>query len=234
MGLTIHYTLQSDAPTAREARRLVERLHQAASGLPLAELSDVVEFSDDEGSLEDRVGDDNLAWLLTQADFWLIRDDACACVRPLHVIAFASVPGAGSESANFGLCRYPATIEVNGRWISTGLSGWNWRSFCKTQYASNPDDGGLENFVRSHRAVISLLDRARELNLLREVQDESGYWESRNVASITNVVGQWNRQLAGFVGRIKDGSDAAIVAPITGYPDFEHLEADGRGDELDR
>lgn len=230
MGLTIHYSLHADVPTEQAARRLVERLHLAAGELPLVELHDIVEFADDDGPAD--FTSELQSWLQTQSNYWLIREDSCACVRPRHVIAFATIPGPGSEPANFGLCHYPAKVEVDGRSISTGLSGWNWRSFCKTQYASNPEDGGLANFVRSHLAVVRLLDCAQELNFLREVQDESGFWETRDIDALAQVVAQWNRQLAGFVGQIKDGSDAAIVARITGYPNFEHLEAEGRRDEL--
>lgn len=226
MGLTIHYTLHADVPTERAARRLVERLHLAAGDLPLAELHDVVEFSDDDGPAE--FTSELQSWLHTQSHYWLIREDCCACVRPRHVIAFATIPGPGSEPANFGLCHYPAKVEVDGRSISTGLAGWNWRSFCKTQYASNPDDGGQENFVRSHLAVVRLLDCAQELNLLREVQDESRYWETRNTNALVKVVGDWNRQMAGFVGQFQDQIGRNVVAPIKEYPTFEHLEAEGR------
>ena len=31
-------------------------------------------------------------------------------VIPLHIIAFTTVPGDGSEPANFGLCRYPDLV----------------------------------------------------------------------------------------------------------------------------
>ena len=46
------------------------------------------------------------------------------------------------------------------RKIKTGLStGWHYSTFCKTQYASNPDCGGIPNFIRCHLSVIHLLDR---------------------------------------------------------------------------
>ena len=32
--------------------------------------------------------------------------------------------------------------------LKTGLSGWRWSSFCKTQYASNPQCGGVPHFLR--------------------------------------------------------------------------------------
>jgi hypothetical protein len=57
---------------------------------------------------------------------------------------------------------------------------WSWRSFCKTQYASNPQLGGVQGFLRCHLSVIRLLDAAQELGILGEVNDEGGYWERRD------------------------------------------------------
>lgn len=227
MGLTIHYSLRSEARTPNEARRLVERLHQAARDLPFNEVGEVVELAGGETRFEDATGDEGQQWLLVQAVHWLQHEAGVSRLRPEHVIAFSTWPGPGCEAANFGLCRYPATINVAGRPIPTRLPAWHWNSFCKTQYTSNPDAGGVANFVRCHLVVIKLLDRARQLGLLAEVKDEGGFWETRNVASLVKTIGQWNRHMAGLVGRINDWFGGEFVAPITDYPDFEHLEAEG-------
>jgi hypothetical protein len=152
-------------------------------------------------------------------------------VSPSHVIAFATSPGAGCEDANFGLCRYPGIIDVDGRRIRTGLRGWSWQSFCKTQYASNAECGGVENFLRCHLSLIRLLDHAANLGVLDEVSDEGDFWEKRDAEALVKEVGQWNQQLAGFVGKLKDQLGCDFVAPITEYPNFEHLEAKGRDNE---
>ena len=68
------------------------------------------------------------------------------------MIGFEALPGEGSESAGFGLARYPATIEVcdrrqgGTRRMATKLGGWCWSGFCKTEYASKPERGGVANF----------------------------------------------------------------------------------------
>lgn len=228
MGLTIHYSFESDARGADDARRLVEQLHRAACDLPFAEVGDLLEFSGADADAENVDPHDPHRWLLIQSKHLLLRDDHAVLIAPLYVIAFATTPGEGCEDANFGLCRYPATIEFDGGTISTGLDHWHWMSFCKTQYASNPGDGGIENFLRCHLTIIRLLDWARELNMLAEVKDEGGFWEHRNVAKLIQTIGQWNRHLAGFVGQVKDWFGDDFVAPITDYPNFEHLEADDR------
>jgi len=234
MGLTIHYSLHSDSRNPRDARRRVEQLQQAARDLPFDEVRDIVDVSGDDLDWNGMEISEGRRWLLVQATRWFEHEGGFRQVDPLHVIAFSTSPGPGCEAANFGLCRYPPAVEVEGRSVPSNLDGWNWRSFCKTQYASNPEDGGVENFLRCHLTLVKLLDRARELNLLAEVSDEGGFWEHRNVVALAETVGRWNRHLAGFVGRFKDWYGDDIVAPITDYPDFEHLEADGlKGDPGD-
>ena len=43
------------------------------------------------------------------------------------------------------------------RKIKTGLAGWRYSAFCKTQYARA--EYGIPNFIRCHLSVIHLLDR---------------------------------------------------------------------------
>jgi hypothetical protein len=151
------------------------------------------------------------------------------------VIAFSTWPGEGCEPANFGLCRYPAQATVpdlkqpeQTRTVRTHLGGWRWGSFCKTQYASNPEAGGVPNFLRCHLSVIALLDYARTLGILSSVSDEGGFWEKRDAQALAQTVGTWNELIAGVVGQLKDRLGAEFVAEIAKFPDFEHLEAKGR------
>ena len=139
------------------------------------------------------------------------------------------MPAGGTEEANFGLASYPATVEFDNRRIATRLRGWQWHSFCKTQYASKY---GLENFIKGHTNVVRLLDSAKGLGILRSVNDESDYWEHRNLEALAKTVGEWNEMVAAFVGKLDDQlrSGNGSVAPIKDFPDYEHLEARGRGD----
>jgi len=87
----------------------------------------------------------------------------------------------------------------------------------------------VEHFLRCHLSVVRLLDRARELDLLAEVSDEGGYWQDRDVRKLAEQVGEWNAMIAAVAGGIKDALDdpSQVQAPIAGYPNFEHLEAQG-------
>ncbi len=175
-----------------------------------------------------------LRWLLVQATESVEHKGYSYPLPPKHVIAFSTLPANGSEPANFGLCLYPRTVTINsGAKIRTGLpSGWSWHSFCKTQYASDPQLGGAQNFLRAHLLVIGMLDRARELGILKDVSDEGEYWEKRDAQALVTEVGQWNAAIAAFAGQLKDQlSGIDVQAPIVKFSNFEHLEAEGRAGE---
>jgi len=237
MGLTIHYELQANTRSPKTARQLIEQLRQKACDLPFKEVSEIVEFAGDEADYEKLDADNPHRWLLVQAGGLVIHGDSYLHVKPHRLIAFSTWPGDGCEEANFGLATYPRTIEVEDRSrlpyrkkrLRTGLAAWSWRSFCKTQYASNPDCGGVENFLRCHLALVKMLDHAAQLGVLKSVTDEGEYWQKRDLKALAGEVGQWNNMIAGWAGRLKDAFGDAVVSEITKFPDFEHLEAKGQG-----
>jgi hypothetical protein len=115
--------------------------------------------------------------------------------------------------------------------LKTGLSGWFWSSFCKSQYASNPACGGVANFLRCHFTIIAMLDRAKQLGCLEEVSDEGGFWEKRDMPALVKEIGSWNEMIAAFGGKLKDlagNSGGELEAAIAQFPDFERLEAAGQ------
>lgn len=225
MGLTIHYSLQSASRSRAEARQLVERLRQKALDLPFKEVGEVEEINGDPADFNKLGQDDPHRWLLIQAGQSLVRDHRHYRITPTQVVAFGTLPGDGSEEANFGLAVYPKTIEIVGKRVRTNLDGCSWSSFCKTQYASNPDVGGVENFLRSHLAVVKLLDAAAEIGVLKEVSDEGVYWQKRDIRALAAEVGDWNTMTAGWAGRLKDSFGDGVASEIAKFPNFEHLES---------
>jgi hypothetical protein len=237
MGLTIHYGLKANG-SEKDARELVGRLHQEALDLPFASVGEVVEF---EGAQADqsRCGHDHPHFNLLGGGRAWVRYDVrssgsesstyrSAIVYPTHLIAFEALPGEGCESARFGLCRYAAFAQVGPtRRIRTGLDGWCWQTFCKTQYASNPECGGVENFLRCHLCIVALLDRAKALGCGLEVSDEGGFWVKRSVPDLVREVGQWNENIAGLFGALQSVAGAGLEGEIQKFPNFEHLEAAG-------
>lgn len=139
------------------------------------------------------------------------------------------------------------------RKIKTGLGGWRYSSFCKTQYASNPQHGGVANFVKCHLCVVHLLDRIAELPTVTvEINDEGKYGRSYytdnpdaeeriytwhdgqyDVKALVQEVGGWNEMIAARFGALNDVLKAtkapgSLETPITDYPDFEPLEFKGQ------
>jgi hypothetical protein len=180
MGLTIHYRLEARTRSDRKARKVVDQLRQKALDLPSKEVGEVVNVSGGAAEFEKLDRDNPHRWLLTQAEGYVMQGANHFRVKPRRVIALSALPGEGSEEANLGLAVYPGFIEVqDGSWwppsrkrVRTGLPRWSWSSFCKTQFASNPQYGGDENFLRCHLAVVKLLDHAAELGILSEIHDE--------------------------------------------------------------
>jgi hypothetical protein len=192
MGLTIHYDLAAGKRSLTEARKLVTELRQRAMDLPFKEVHEIIEFKGEVAAKDDP----ERHFLSIQAGRTVEHDGRFYRVKPRHVIAFSAWPGDGCEEANFGLCQYPGFILIgdgsyphrNHR-LRTNLSGWSWHSFCKTQYASNPESGGVEN----------LLDHAKSIGLLAGVKDEGKYWDGRNIEALANEVGVWNVEIAGKI-----------------------------------
>ena len=241
MGLTIHYQLQSGLQSQKKVHELITRLRGRALDLPFERVGEIVELQGQQCDFEQYDREHPHRWLLIQAGQYVddpLREGYSYNITPRHVIAFSTWPGNGCEEANFGLCRYPALIEVTDplrrapkRKIRTRLTRWHWGSFCKTQYASNPDCGGLQNFLRCHLAVIRMLDHAQELGILKGVSDEGDYWQQRDIEALAREIGLWNEMIAAWAGQLKDMAGDALVSAIAQFPNFEHLETAGRSKE---
>jgi hypothetical protein len=209
----------------------LEKLRQTATDLGFAEVGEVRRFVGKEADGDRRERDDSDRWLLIQAGAFVNLGDGCSVhVAPSVFYALDTWPGEGCESANFGLARYPASVVVDGTAYPTHLptTAWRWRSFCKTQYANDPECGGVQNFLRCHMRVVGLLDAAKVAGLGVHVSDEGNYWEKRDIEALAKEVGEWDAMVAAICGKIKDaGWGDKIQAPILGRQDFEHLEAQG-------
>ena len=145
---------------------------------------------------------------------------------------------------------------VEKRMVPTGLAGWSWESFCKTQYAAEPSAGSVPNFLRCHISVITLLERIAKLPGMKvRIDDEGNYGPSRygdddkearaagrmptytwhkgrySPAALAKEVGEWNALMAGFAGALSDAlakNNMTLEARIKSFQDFEHLEFRGR------
>lgn len=229
MGLTIHYDLKTDLKNAKDVRQLVEAIRQHALDLPFAEVGEVKEFKGAEATFEDCDDPDRFLKLASA----LVVPDGLKLhgIPASHIIAFLTMPGEGSDPAIFGFCKYPSQATLpSGKKMATEKEGWCRSAFCKTQYASDPKCGGVENFLRCHLAIVKLLDFITATSLATvEVVDEGSYWTNRNVEALAKEIGKWNEIVAAAIGAFRDSVEGKMIeAPITAFPNFEHLEAKGQ------
>src|SRR5262245_39353021 len=138
MGLTIHYSLTTKLTDTSSIRALVETLRSHAQDLPLQEVDELIELEGEDCLLDRKRQDDPHKWFKIQAGKYLESGKRHYHVDPEHTIGFSTWPGEGCEPANFGFCRYPRSIPIpvecsRRRCERTGLNGWSWGSFCKTQ-----------------------------------------------------------------------------------------------------
>jgi len=234
MGLTINYDLKFSG-TIKEATAAVSALRQGALDLPFQNVSEIVTFKGNEADFKNSDRDDEFRWMKIQSSQYARTATTKhgyreMTVAPLMIIGFATDPGEGCEEANFGLCRYPKTVKYEQRVIRTGLSEWSWKFFCKTQYANNPECGGIENFLSCHLSVIALIDTAKELGLLSEASDDSGYYETRNLKELVEEIADWDANIAGMTKAFSflAGSED-MSAPIRQYRNFEELVTQANG-----
>ncbi|HEY3244063.1 MAG TPA: hypothetical protein VGM03_12010 [Phycisphaerae bacterium] len=235
MGLSIGYEFR-DGSRRAAARRLVRALRARALTLRFDRISEIQELDPADaasGDLEPGGG-----WLQLCATRYVKHvcagEELWLDVPPLHAIVF-SVHCEGAETGSFGLAMYPTTIAHECAGTPTALptelgATYSWSTCCKTQYAGLPQHGGIDNFVRAHRALVDLLDAAIDLGLGVKVYDDAGFWKDRDEQKLIHKLNDWNRLIAAFVGTLKDSlgadADGRIAAPIRSHPAFEHLEAD--------
>lgn len=225
MGVTIHYKLRAPLGTDKaRAREIVTQLRRRALRYRTAGRVDAV--------LPLGVDERALRWGCTMIPSFPIPGlptwKGELEFEPLEGFVLFVRPGKNCETFALGLCRFPLTVRANGWLRRTGLTGWRWEGFCKTQYASLH---GWEHFRRCHLAVLDLLDEARRLGCRVTITDEGEYWPRRNEAKLRRNVEQMNCAIAAAAGAMKDHDKAtgseSVQSPVFAHPQFEHLEAQG-------
>jgi hypothetical protein len=223
MGLTFHYKLMLHSASIDEAKEKVAALHHLAAKLSFAQVDELVELYGEDCIFDQNNLDDPHIFLKLRALKPLdLTEQGFSAIDSTYFIGFDTLPGQGCESAAFGLATHTDLSRFN---------DWSWLGFCKTQYASNPNYGGLENFLNCHLRLVRMLDEAQKLGIFCDVTDEGQYWESRRLETLIQSLHEHNYAIASLSGTIHDIiADLGLghsYAPIFDYPNFEYLEAEG-------
>jgi hypothetical protein len=229
MGLTVSYDFTLKSASVEEVREKITALRNIAINFPGAEVYGLIELAGKNcgfpAQRSKNSEDDPLLDLKVRA----VKDGNMRVdenlnfyfIHPKYIVAFDTLPAAGCSPAAFGL----ATMEEIGK-----KNNWYWHCYCKNQYASNPEYGGVENFIKSHLFLISILDEISKLGIKCKVNDPTGYWKSRKLKDLTDNIEEANLLVAAIIGSLKTSFEAKGMraeAPILEYPNFEYLEAKG-------
>lgn len=223
MGLTISYKLRSSEQNINNIHQQVLALQSIAKDLGFMDVGEIIVLKNQECTIDmnDDGNDPNIELKVHASEITAIDKGGKFSFRhPSHIIGFTLIPGKGCSMADIGFRVYP-----------DGDGVWTWFGYCKTQYASNPEYGGLENFVTSHLKIIDLLDAAEAMGIECDVTDNGNYWQSRDRALLASTINENNLFTAVAMGAMKDvatSQNATLAAPILDFPNFEYLEGDGQ------
>lgn len=224
MGLTIHFKLTPPPDTdAARANELVRQMRQRAQGFKQrGRVQAVLPIGSDPKTLR---------WAMDYKSVphpWQRGCESGIDIPAEEGFLFFVEVGEDWEPLWLGLCRYPKTVLLGGRRYRTGLKGWQFKGFSKTQYASLH---GWEHFRRCHLAVVDLLAGMRGLGLAVKINDEGDYWPGRRLDLLRANLDEMNGVVAAAVGVMQDHAEgeggAPIQSPILAHPHFERLEAAG-------
>jgi hypothetical protein len=224
MGLTISYDLTLVAPTIGTVHEKIRALHRVAQDLGFVQVGEIVTLTGDQCTIDmnDDGKDPHIELKMHASEITGVGSGRQFFFRhPTELIGFTATPGAGCAMADFGFRRY-ADQE--------NFEEWTWTSYCKTQYASNLEYGGLDNFIASHLKMVDLLDAAQLMGIGCVVHDGGQYWQTRDRQVLAKAVSANNVFAAVIMGAFKDAAtarSASFEAPILDYPNFEHLESQG-------
>lgn len=251
MGLTVYYDWKGKCDPG-SARRMIARFHAVALKLPFDEVSEIHEQDPPDGKAAFLPYQHSFR----QGDLYLSRtrrdgEQESVHVPALHALFFI-VHVRGAETASIGLASHAPVVLHREDTIQRNKDGserrrilgqgdpvefptrrrgyYSWHSFCKTQYAANPNLGGEANFLKAHLSLVELLDQIHALGVRVHVRDDSRYAKHRDVNRLLRCLRDWDAVVARIVGSFGDalGDKAgSLIAPIKARPDFEHLEAEG-------
>ena len=213
MGLTVHFKFEH-AGSEKEVKGKLEEIREKVEKLPVQGIGPLVKLDWKKGNKSE---DEQLGWMKIQYARNIRRDDGSWMdVYPEIGYGFTIDIGKGCEPMNIALTR------VKGEKVFKG------RAFSKDQYA--------EDFIKCHLLIISVLDICKEEGILKKVEDEGGYWESRDISLLAENINASTAVLEHFSKLLKKMAPPGveIVSEIDkskNYVNIKESEKKGGVDE---
>jgi hypothetical protein len=95
---------------------------------------------------------------------------------------------------------------------------------------------GRGSFLEALLCVLTILEKLSVLGFQVTMNDEGGFWDSRDLDKLAAAVRQYDSMFAGFTGAVRDAIEQqgmTVQSPMAGRPDFERLEMEGQAGMAD-
>ena len=180
MGLTVHFDFEHEG-SEKEASEKLKEIRDKIEKLPVEDVGPLVKLDWKQGTKD---ANEQIGWMKIQYTRSVRKSEGVWMdVYPEVGYGFVIDVGAGCEPMNIALTR------LKGERIFKG------RAFCKDQYA--------EDFIKCHLLIISILDICKEEGILKHVDDEGRFWESRDISILADNINASTMVLEQFSKMLK-------------------------------
>jgi len=213
MGLTIHYEI-SFKGTADELYKKLLAVRSKCRDLPFEVVNEVehLVYSKEDIEFFDKLQDDTFYPNNTEENLEA-RNQALedrgldintligilvyqgGKAKKYEFMKFMVWPGEGCESADLNFFKK--------------RKYWRCESFCKTQFATE--------FVKCHLLIITLFDIMKQEGFIVKVNDEGGYWRTRNLNVLAKNINEYTgllQSISGVLGKMLKNSDMTFESEV--------------------
>ena len=196
MGITIHWELEAPQGDPKTVATKLERVRRACLKLPFKQVGKVEHIPPKTCKVvpKRKKRKDDLYWAVFCARKYVPTGRGYRDVKPLEVVRLPLLAGEECDTTNLVLARYP------------GEEGWSGQGNTKTQYAVH--------FVESHLLVIAALDACKAAGILKEVEDEGGFWGTRDLKVLARNINASTDMIRRVYGQFRRAVGSRVVSPI--------------------
>ncbi len=196
MGITIHWELEAPPGDPKAVATKLERVRRACLKLPFKEVGNVEHIPPNTCKTvpKRKKRKDDLYWAVFCARKYVPTGRGYPALKPLEVVRLPLLAGEECDTTNLVLARYP------------GEEGWSGQGNTKTQYAVR--------LVESHLLVLAALDACKAAGILKEVEDEGGFWETRDLKTLARNINASTDMIQRVCGSLKQALENRVESPI--------------------